>query len=82
MIFRIQVLNALPLSQVNHHVRPDSMVTYQAAKLVVEEEGFDELLGETMDRVDQIEGMWCRLFLSILQIGFLVATSSLIYFAP
>lgn len=32
------------------------MVTYQAAKLVVEEDGFEDLLGETMDRVDQIEG--------------------------
>jgi hypothetical protein len=40
------------------------MVTYQAAKLVVEEDGFDDLLGETMDRVDQIEGTWCSFFLS------------------
>jgi archaellum component FlaC len=32
------------------------MVTYQAGKLVVEEEGFDDLLDETRDRVDEIEG--------------------------
>ncbi|KAJ9123101.1 hypothetical protein QFC22_001291 [Naganishia vaughanmartiniae] len=42
---------------VNHHVRPDSMITYQAGKLVVEEEGFDDLLDETRDRVDEIEGL-------------------------
>ena len=33
------------------------MITYRAAKEVVEEEGFDDLLEETMDRVDEIEGM-------------------------
>lgn len=32
------------------------MITYQAGKLVVEEEGFDDLLDETRDRVDEIEG--------------------------
>ncbi|KAJ9107479.1 hypothetical protein QFC21_000932 [Naganishia friedmannii] len=43
--------------KVNHHVRPDSMIIYQAGKLVVEEEGFDDLLDETRDRVDEIEGL-------------------------
>lgn len=36
------------------------MVTYRAAKEVVEEEGFEDLLEETMDRVDEIEGTQYR----------------------
>jgi hypothetical protein len=42
------------------------MVTYQAGKLVVEEEGFDDLLDETRDRVDEIEGTVSRFIAHVL----------------
>jgi hypothetical protein len=43
--------------QVNHEVRPDSMLILHAAKEVVEEEGFDELLESVQDRIDEIESL-------------------------
>jgi len=41
----------------NHNVRPDSMVLLRAAIDVVEEEGFDDLLNNVRDRIDEIEGL-------------------------
>lgn len=40
-----------------HCVKPDSVLTLRAAQRMCAEEGFDEALDETRDRVDQIEGM-------------------------
>jgi hypothetical protein len=37
-------------------VRPDSVVILRAAQQVVAEEGFDDMLDQTRDRVDEIEG--------------------------
>ncbi|WVQ86539.1 hypothetical protein IAS59_000252 [Cryptococcus gattii] len=41
----------------NHNVRPDSTLLLRAAQQVVAEEGFDDALDQTRDRVDQIEGL-------------------------
>ncbi|OCF61028.1 hypothetical protein L486_00672 [Kwoniella mangroviensis CBS 10435] len=41
----------------NHHVRPDSLLLLRAAQQVVSEDNFDEDLDTTRDRVDQIEGL-------------------------
>ena len=43
--------------QFHHDVRPDSMLVLQAAREVVEEEGFDELLDSVRARVDEIESL-------------------------
>lgn len=43
--------------QVHHDVRPDSMIILRAAQEVVSQPGFDDMLDETRDRVDEIEGM-------------------------
>ncbi|QRV98142.1 hypothetical protein RhiJN_26161 [Ceratobasidium sp. AG-Ba] len=40
-----------------HDVRPDSMLTLQAAREVVEQEGFDQLLENVCDRIDAIESL-------------------------
>lgn len=37
-------------------MRPDSTLLLRAAQQVVAEEGFDDALDQTRDRVDQIEG--------------------------
>ncbi|KIY50264.1 hypothetical protein FISHEDRAFT_39627 [Fistulina hepatica ATCC 64428] len=42
---------------VNHNVRPDSMLILHAAIEVTEEEGFDELLSSVRNRVDEIESL-------------------------
>jgi hypothetical protein len=42
---------------INHDVRPDSMIVLQAAREVVEEEGFDEILDGVRDRIDEIESL-------------------------
>ncbi|KAG8739061.1 hypothetical protein FRC10_006218 [Ceratobasidium sp. 414] len=42
---------------VHHDVRLDSMLTLQAAREVVTEEGFDELLESVRDRIDEIESL-------------------------
>ncbi|KAF8608264.1 hypothetical protein BDV93DRAFT_519312 [Ceratobasidium sp. AG-I] len=42
---------------VHHNVRLDSGLTLQAAREIVEEEGFDELLDGVRDRVDEIESL-------------------------
>ena len=38
-------------------MRPDSMIILRAAQEVVSQPGFDEMLDQTRDRVDEIEGM-------------------------
>lgn len=38
-------------------VKPDSMLTLQAAREVVEEDGFDELLESVRERIDEIESL-------------------------
>ncbi|KAF7315154.1 hypothetical protein MIND_00029800 [Mycena indigotica] len=42
---------------VEHEVRPDSMLILQAAREVCDEEGFDELLDNVRDRIDEIESL-------------------------
>ncbi|ORY32864.1 hypothetical protein BCR39DRAFT_557421 [Naematelia encephala] len=42
---------------VHHHVRIDSTLLLRAAQQVINEEGFDEALDVTRDRIDQIEGL-------------------------
>ncbi|KAH9073103.1 hypothetical protein EDB83DRAFT_2505394 [Lactarius deliciosus] len=42
---------------INHDVRPDSMLILQAAREVVEEEGFDDLLDSVRARIDEIESL-------------------------
>ncbi|KAI0079276.1 hypothetical protein K474DRAFT_1673490 [Panus rudis PR-1116 ss-1] len=43
--------------QINHDVTPDSLLLLNAAREVVEEEGFDEVLDNVRDRVDEIESL-------------------------
>jgi hypothetical protein len=45
------------LSQINHDVRPDSMLILQAAREVVSEAGFDDLLDSVRARIDEIESL-------------------------
>ncbi|KAI0753092.1 hypothetical protein C8Q80DRAFT_1267533 [Daedaleopsis nitida] len=42
---------------INHDVSPDSMLILHAAEQVVAEEGFDELLDNVRDRIDEIESL-------------------------
>ncbi|TFK44895.1 hypothetical protein BDQ12DRAFT_621361 [Crucibulum laeve] len=42
---------------INHDVRPDSMLILQAAQEVVSEEGFEDLLENVRDRIDEIESL-------------------------
>ncbi|KAF7297999.1 hypothetical protein HMN09_01020800 [Mycena chlorophos] len=42
---------------VEHDVRPDSMLILHAARQVCDEEGFDELLDNVRDRIDEIESL-------------------------
>ncbi|KAJ3784891.1 hypothetical protein GGU10DRAFT_387938 [Lentinula aff. detonsa] len=42
---------------VNHNVRPDSMLILLAARQVVETEGFEEVLNSVRDRIDEIESL-------------------------
>ena len=44
------------LLQLHHRVRLDSTLILRAAQRVVSEPGFDEMLDQTRDRVDAIEG--------------------------
>lgn len=43
--------------QVNHDVRPDSLLILQAAREVVEQEGFQDLLDSVRNRIDEIESL-------------------------
>lgn len=42
---------------VDHNVRPDSMLILHAAQEVVEQEGFAEILDNVRDRIDEIESL-------------------------
>jgi len=42
---------------INHDVRPDSILILQAAREAVEEEGFDDLLDSVRERIDEIESL-------------------------
>ncbi|KAJ3511775.1 hypothetical protein NLJ89_g3900 [Agrocybe chaxingu] len=42
---------------IQHNVRPDSNLILHAAQQVTEEEGFDELLQNVRDRIDEIESL-------------------------
>lgn len=42
---------------INHDVRPDSMLILQAAREVVESDGFDDRLNNVRDRIDEIESL-------------------------
>ncbi|PSR73768.1 hypothetical protein PHLCEN_2v10412 [Hermanssonia centrifuga] len=45
------------MDEINHNVTPDSLLLLRAAREVVEEEGFDEMLDDVRDRVDEIESL-------------------------
>ncbi|KIM40293.1 hypothetical protein M413DRAFT_73606 [Hebeloma cylindrosporum] len=49
-------LNVIAID-IQHNVRPDSNLILHAAREVVEEEGFEELLEGVRDRVDEIESL-------------------------
>lgn len=49
-------LNVIAID-VDHMVRPDSMVLYRAAETIVNEEGFEDLLTNVRDRIDEIESL-------------------------
>ncbi|PAV24222.1 hypothetical protein PNOK_0129000 [Pyrrhoderma noxium] len=49
--------NNIVAIDVNFNVHPDSMIILQAAKEVVERDGFDEMLDNVRDRVDEIESL-------------------------
>ncbi|CAE6341502.1 unnamed protein product [Rhizoctonia solani] len=55
-INQLDHLNIISID-VKHQVRLDSMLTLEAAKEVVNKEGFDELLQGVRDRVDEIESL-------------------------
>jgi len=50
---RLNVINI----DVDHKVRPDSMLILRAAMEVVEEDGFDDSLDSVRDRIDEIESL-------------------------
>lgn len=50
------IIQQLIHTQVNHEVRPDSVMILRASQEVVAQEEFDDMLDTTRDRVDQIEG--------------------------
>ncbi|CAE6439583.1 unnamed protein product [Rhizoctonia solani] len=55
-INQLDHLNIISID-IEHKVRLDSIVTLEAAREVVNEEGFDELLEGVRDRVDEIESL-------------------------
>ncbi|KIM30680.1 hypothetical protein M408DRAFT_15575 [Serendipita vermifera MAFF 305830] len=52
----LDVLNIISID-IKLGVRPDSMLILQAAQEVVEEDGFDDLLQNVRDRIDEIESL-------------------------
>jgi len=50
---RLNIINI----DVDHRVRPDSMLILHAAQDVVEEDGFDDLLDSVRNRIDEIESL-------------------------
>ncbi|KAA1470590.1 hypothetical protein DENSPDRAFT_775133 [Dentipellis sp. KUC8613] len=63
---------------INHDVRPDSMLILQAAREVVEEEGFDEVLDGVRARIDEIESLHRTRELTVRPLPAAPAPSSLI----
>ncbi|EUC62520.1 archaeal ATPase [Rhizoctonia solani AG-3 Rhs1AP] len=55
-INQLDHLNIISID-INHNIRLDSMLTLEAAREVVNEEGFNELLEGVRDRVDEIESL-------------------------
>ncbi|KDN43865.1 hypothetical protein RSAG8_05858, partial [Rhizoctonia solani AG-8 WAC10335] len=55
-INQLDHLNIISID-INHDIRLDSMLTLEAAREVVNEDGFDELLEGVRDRVDEIESL-------------------------
>ncbi|PVF95252.1 hypothetical protein CPB86DRAFT_711561 [Serendipita vermifera] len=55
----LEELDRLNIITIDIHlgVRPDSTLILQAAREVVEEEGFDDLLQDVRDRIDEIESL-------------------------
>lgn len=43
--------------QVEHNIRPDSMLILQAAREVTAKEGFNDLLDSVRNRIDDIESL-------------------------
>ncbi|EUC55538.1 AAA domain protein, putative [Rhizoctonia solani AG-3 Rhs1AP] len=56
LINQLDHLNIISID-INHDIRLDSMLTFEAARDIVSEEGFDELLKGVRDRVDEIESL-------------------------
>lgn len=46
-----------PLPQTDHNVTPDSLLILRAAQEVVEKSGFNKLLDDVRNRVDEIESL-------------------------
>ena len=44
-------------TQIHHNVTPDSLLLLRAAREVVEEDGFDDILDSVRDRIDEIESL-------------------------
>jgi len=44
-------------AQIHHDVRPDSILVLHAARQVVEDNGFDDILDNVRARVDEIESL-------------------------
>lgn len=53
---RVELMTQIISIDTKHCVRPDSMLTLRAAQRICAQEGFDENLDTTRDRIDQIEG--------------------------
>ena len=58
-LFRAPELDRLNIISIdiNHNVRPDSLLILHAARDVVEEEGFEERLKSVRNRIDEIEAL-------------------------
>ncbi|EJD40393.1 hypothetical protein AURDEDRAFT_187028 [Auricularia subglabra TFB-10046 SS5] len=54
---RADFIEELDTLNMHHNVKPDSMLVLQAARQVVEEDGFDDKLDSVRDRIDEIEGL-------------------------
>jgi len=56
LILELDRLNIISID-INHNVRPDSLLILHAARDVVEEEGFEEKLESVRNRIDDIESL-------------------------
>ena len=55
-VLELDRLNIISID-INHNVRPDSLLILHAAQDVVEEEGFEEKLDSVRNRIDEIESL-------------------------